>query len=385
MLIWLDSTINRKAKPNENYAREVMELFTPRPRPLHREGHPGGRAGVHRLVRRSATEFEEVPRQHDDGPKTVLGQTGTGRGDDIPAILLEQPACAEFICRQAVPLLRERDRRALRGAARTAGRRRSASRATRSQVPVAMILRSNLFFDAEHAAAAGQVPGRVRGRDDPVAGDPQADGRRPPRWPRPASGWARASMRRPSVAGWDWRAGLDQLDHHAGPGQPGPGLLSDDDEALGRRCNPAKLAAGTASDRPAQGRPGSCSTCWCPGRSSRQCTAADRQGRDGEGRRWRCGPARRGATYPDLARVSTGLTDRPRSTAMPTTFHPEEISDDFEPPPLPEHLARLQHPGRDGRDDDPRLPGPLGPGGAEPASPTSGSSWSCSSWAAMTG
>ncbi len=28
MLIWLDSTINNKAKPNENYAREVMELFT---------------------------------------------------------------------------------------------------------------------------------------------------------------------------------------------------------------------------------------------------------------------------------------------------------------------------------------------------------------------
>ena len=51
MLIWLDSTINKKAKPNENYAREVMELFTPGPRPLHRERHPGGRAGVHRLVR----------------------------------------------------------------------------------------------------------------------------------------------------------------------------------------------------------------------------------------------------------------------------------------------------------------------------------------------
>ncbi len=51
MLIWLDSTINKKAKPNENYAREVMELFTLGRGHYTRERHPGGRAGVHGLVR----------------------------------------------------------------------------------------------------------------------------------------------------------------------------------------------------------------------------------------------------------------------------------------------------------------------------------------------
>ena len=51
MLIWLDSTINKKAKPNENYAREVMELFTLGRGHYTRERRPGGRAGVHRLVR----------------------------------------------------------------------------------------------------------------------------------------------------------------------------------------------------------------------------------------------------------------------------------------------------------------------------------------------
>ncbi len=51
MLIWLDSTSNRKAKPNENYAREVMELLHAGPRPLPRKGHPGGSPRVHRLVR----------------------------------------------------------------------------------------------------------------------------------------------------------------------------------------------------------------------------------------------------------------------------------------------------------------------------------------------
>ena len=55
MLIWLDSTANRRRSPNENYAREVMELFSLGPGPLLREGRPGGRPGVHRLVRRSAT------------------------------------------------------------------------------------------------------------------------------------------------------------------------------------------------------------------------------------------------------------------------------------------------------------------------------------------
>ena len=49
MLIWLDNRYNAKAHPNENYAREVMELFALGPRQLHRRRRQGSGARVHRL------------------------------------------------------------------------------------------------------------------------------------------------------------------------------------------------------------------------------------------------------------------------------------------------------------------------------------------------
>ena len=99
MLIWLDSTINRKAKPNENYAREVMELFTlGRGHYSEKDVQEAARAFTGWFVVQD--QFKEVSRQHDDGPKTVLGRTGNWTGDDIPGILIDQPACAEWICRK---------------------------------------------------------------------------------------------------------------------------------------------------------------------------------------------------------------------------------------------------------------------------------------------
>ena len=71
MLIWLDSTINKKAKPNENYAREVMELFTlGRGHYTEKDIQEAARAFTGWFVVRD--QFQEVPRQHDDGVKTVL-------------------------------------------------------------------------------------------------------------------------------------------------------------------------------------------------------------------------------------------------------------------------------------------------------------------------
>ena len=73
MLIWLDSTINKKAKPNENYAREVMELFTlGRGHYSEKDIQEAARAFTGWFVVRD--QFQEVPRQHDDGVKTVLGR-----------------------------------------------------------------------------------------------------------------------------------------------------------------------------------------------------------------------------------------------------------------------------------------------------------------------
>ena len=96
MLIWLDGNANRKRHANENFAREVMELFS------LGEGHyteqdiaQAARAFTGWHVRER--EFWFNKRQHDDDQKTVLGRTGNFDGDDIIEMCLAQPACPRFL------------------------------------------------------------------------------------------------------------------------------------------------------------------------------------------------------------------------------------------------------------------------------------------------
>jgi hypothetical protein len=99
MLAWLDSNSNVKGRPNENYARELMELFS---------------LGVGHYTEKDVREaaraftgwhtngegFRFDARLHDDGPKTVLGQTGPWDGGDVVRIVLRQPAAARFLVRK---------------------------------------------------------------------------------------------------------------------------------------------------------------------------------------------------------------------------------------------------------------------------------------------
>lgn len=96
MLIWLDSASNRRGKPNENYGRELFELFS------LGVGHyteqdiqQSSRALTGWSVRDGRAHFDTA--EHDTGSKTVLGQTGNFGSGDIVRICLAQPACAEFI------------------------------------------------------------------------------------------------------------------------------------------------------------------------------------------------------------------------------------------------------------------------------------------------
>jgi len=100
MIRWLDNQDNRKNKPNENYAREIMELFT---------------LGIGNY---SETDVKEAARaftgwmapdgfyfnrkQHDFGQKTFLGATGAFNGDDICNALANKPATAKFISRKII-------------------------------------------------------------------------------------------------------------------------------------------------------------------------------------------------------------------------------------------------------------------------------------------
>ncbi len=98
MVIYLDSASNRKAQPNENFAREVMELFT------LGEGHyteqdikEAARAFTGWGIDIDRGEFLFREPQHDDGTKSVLGHTGTLGGGDVLDILLAHPRTAEHI------------------------------------------------------------------------------------------------------------------------------------------------------------------------------------------------------------------------------------------------------------------------------------------------
>ena len=99
MLVWLDSTTNHKAHPNENFAREVMELFC-----LgignysEHDIKEAARAFTGWELRQDQFRFNRY--QHDAGQKTVLGQTGAWTGDDVLRILLQQPATGRFLVRK---------------------------------------------------------------------------------------------------------------------------------------------------------------------------------------------------------------------------------------------------------------------------------------------
>jgi uncharacterized protein (DUF1800 family) len=99
MLFWLDSNSNVKSHPNENYARELMELFSLGVgNYTEKDVRQAARAFTGWHTDGSGFKFD--PASHDDAPKTVLGQTGPWDGGDVVRIVLEQPAAARFLVRK---------------------------------------------------------------------------------------------------------------------------------------------------------------------------------------------------------------------------------------------------------------------------------------------
>jgi uncharacterized protein (DUF1800 family) len=98
MLVYLDTVQSRRDAPNENFAREVMELFT------LGEGHyseqdikQAARAFTGWGLDRDNGTFQNHPFRHDSGEKTVFGRSGRFNGDDVIDLLLARPETAEFI------------------------------------------------------------------------------------------------------------------------------------------------------------------------------------------------------------------------------------------------------------------------------------------------
>lgn len=98
MVIYLDSASNRKAQPNENFAREVMELFTlGEGRYTERDVKEAARAFTGWSIDPDTGEFLFRRFQHDGGVKTVLGKTGNFDGDAVLDVLLAREETAQLI------------------------------------------------------------------------------------------------------------------------------------------------------------------------------------------------------------------------------------------------------------------------------------------------
>ncbi len=112
MMRYLDTLRNTKAGPNENYAREVMELHT---LGAAVNGVPYTEQDVKEVARcftgwsldnNNAWVYLFRPENHDDGHKTVLGRpiqsTGTAEGHEVLDRLVDHPACAPHVARRMV-------------------------------------------------------------------------------------------------------------------------------------------------------------------------------------------------------------------------------------------------------------------------------------------
>ena len=97
MLKWLDNAGSVKAHPNENFARELMELFTLGiGNYTEQDVRESARAFTGFTFERHTEEFYFNAAQHDDGPKTFLGRTGNFNGDDVIDIIFAQPAAPKL-------------------------------------------------------------------------------------------------------------------------------------------------------------------------------------------------------------------------------------------------------------------------------------------------
>ncbi|MGS0748660.1 DUF1800 domain-containing protein [Halpernia sp. GG3] len=100
MLQFLNNQQNKKDHPNENFAREVMELFTMgRGNYTEKDVKEGARAFTGWGYQKEGG-FYERPRLHDDSTKTFLGETGNFNGDEVLDIILAQKATAKFITKK---------------------------------------------------------------------------------------------------------------------------------------------------------------------------------------------------------------------------------------------------------------------------------------------
>ena len=200
LLEYLDAPANRKGHPNENLARELMELFT---LGIGNYTEIDVKEAARCLTGWSVEEdkFIETPVRHDDGEKTLLGKTGKWTGTDLVNHLLKQPATAERLAAKLVKVFFGEK------ACPPDAMKELASDLREHDLDIAWavetVLRSRLFF------ADANVRSRVSSPAEFVAGSARALGLFDP---------APSTL---ALADWSSRMGQDLLDPPNVGGWPG--------------------------------------------------------------------------------------------------------------------------------------------------------------------
>lgn len=171
VLLSVGADANRKARPNENFAQPLLEVFTVGPeRFTQKDVHEIARSFTGWFVLRSRLRY--IEREHDDGDKQILGQEGPFKGDDVVRIVLEQPATAQTLVRKLYRFLlsetEEPDANLLAPLAESFAKDYDISKL------VETILQSNLFFSpaAYHQRVKSPVDfalGIIKGLEETVS------------------------------------------------------------------------------------------------------------------------------------------------------------------------------------------------------------------------
>jgi uncharacterized protein (DUF1800 family) len=154
MVVWLDSESNEKSHPNENFARELLELFTLGPSHYdERDVLEAARCFTGWHLKEGRFWLNE--RAHDAGRKRVLGRDQVLHGDQVIELAADHPACAVFL---AEKLAREfvTDAPTQATVAETAAALREERLCLKPFL--GRLLRSHLFFAAEHRRARITAP-----------------------------------------------------------------------------------------------------------------------------------------------------------------------------------------------------------------------------------
>ncbi len=235
MLIWLDGVANKKGKPNENYARELMELFSLGVgNYTEQDIRQAARAFTGWGIRNDQFHFEKD--DHDNEPKTVFGKTGNLGGEEIVKLCLEKPVCAKFIVRKLIRYFISETLQPEDALVEPLAMQLRNSDLDIKKL-VAVILRSNLFFSPEAYRARVKSPVEfaveiihlLEGRADAIQLAEILD---------PLS---QRLFAPPSVKGWDggpaWLNSTTLLLRH----NLAMALTSTEDRRFYNRCDPVRM------------------------------------------------------------------------------------------------------------------------------------------------